>query len=272
MKSKLETRVSFFSNALPREFQRKIRSFIHLPYFKATELRTVLLYTGPFFFKNILNDNYYKHFLLLHFAIYVYVDPNLSHMYDNAKFCIEEFCLQLTDLYTSSSNTFNSHSLLHLHDFVQQCGPLDNFSAFIFENYLYLLKQRIKSGSHIVTQTVNSIINIRSLYHNSVENDPYFSTLYPNNCAIVKNNNIDIPIIITSVNDLLLSGFELKFVKSVYDYPYPSIHLGIGKYIKTNKCISDAQYVKKCVLFVDNNIHYVFPYANLYIGVSNYEL
>lgn len=49
--SNLDSRLKLYKNCLPSEFQRKIRSFRNVTYFKATEFRTVLLYTGPFFSK-----------------------------------------------------------------------------------------------------------------------------------------------------------------------------------------------------------------------------
>lgn len=189
-------------------------------------------------------------------------------MYDNAKFCIEEFCHQLGGLYGSSGYTFNSHSLLHLHHFVQQLGPLDNFSAFIFENYLYMLKQRIKSGSFVLSQTINSVIDIRTLYHSSVSDNLFFSDKYPNNCAIVLVNNKHIPIIVIHIDGILLCGYELEFVGDLYTYPYPSNYLGIGKFRKTSKYIVNMPYVTKCVLFVDGDIYYVVPFVNSSISNS----
>ena len=265
MKIKLDQRVKRFSNSLPREFQRKIRPFNEFSYFKATEFRTTLLYTGPLFFKNILSDCYYKHFCLLHFAVYVFVSPSHGHVYENAQFCIQQFVLQLKDLFGSSSCTFNSHSLLHLYDFVKQLGPLDNFSAFKFENYLHLLKKRIKSGSFVVQQTINSMIDIRHMYRDCAVNPLHVSSTYPNNCVIVNNNSRLVPILVSSVNEsnnLLLSGVELKFVDDVYEYPYPSRTLGIGKYMMSDTILLDVHFVNKCVLFIDCDNYYVFPYAN----------
>ena len=265
MKLKLDERVKSFSNALPREFQRKIRPFNEFSYFKATEFRTTLLYTGPLFFKNILGDCYYKHFCLLHFAIYVFISPSYEHVYENAQFCIQQFVLQLKGLFGSSSCTFNSHSILHLYDFVKELGPLDNFSAFKFENYLQLLKRRIKSGSFVVQQTINSMVDIRAMYRDCTVNPLYVSSMYPNNCAIVNNNSRLVPILVSSVNEsnnLLLSGIELNFVDDIYDYPYPSRNLGIGKYVKSDTFLFDVHFVNKCVLFIDSDNHYVFPYAN----------
>lgn len=263
LKCQLNEKVKRFSHALPREFQRKIRPLNNFPYFKATEFRTILLYTGPLFFKDILQTEYYNNFLLLHFAIYVFVDPSCKPLYNNAKFCVELFVKQLKDLFGVGSQTFNAHSMLHLFDFVSNLGPLDSFSAFPFENYLYLLKQRIKSGRYVVEQTINSVLDIRSLYHDC-QRGFFLSDTYPNNCVIVRKNHNLTPILITVVDERLslVSGFELFFSNDLYDYPYPSRSLGIGVYKKSDKFVNNVNYVRKCVLFTDSDVYYVFPFAN----------
>lgn len=62
--------VNSISEHVPTEFQRKPRSFKDLNFWKASELRQFILYTGIVALKdnvNGVNDIYY-HFLLLHCA------------------------------------------------------------------------------------------------------------------------------------------------------------------------------------------------------------
>ena len=267
LKQELNQRVQQFSRSLPHEFKRKPRPITEFLYFKGTEFRTLLLYTGPFFFKNILQKRYYDHFILLHYAIFIYVSPRCKHLYANAKACIEHFVHQLDELFGSGSQTFNAHSILHLNDFVNKLGPLDSFSAFPFENFLYMLKQRIKSGSFVVDQTVNSLLKIRSLYVNCVPQPVLVSAKFPNNCVLVQVEiNYCFPIIVTEVkkeNDqYLVTGYKLIFVNDLYTHPYPSSSVGIGVYKKSKTFVHDCCVICKCVLFVDSDAYYVFPFAN----------
>ena len=48
---------------------RKAQSLDNIERCKATELRQILLYTGKIIFKDILNSEYYEHFLTLNIAI-----------------------------------------------------------------------------------------------------------------------------------------------------------------------------------------------------------
>lgn len=68
---------------IPTEFQRKPRSILELDHWKATELRQFLLYTGPIVFKNVLQRDYYDHFVTLSMAIQI--------------LCDKEQCISLND-------------------------------------------------------------------------------------------------------------------------------------------------------------------------------
>ena len=265
LKAQLDECVRKYCHVLPVEFQRKIRFFLNLCYFKASEFRTVVLYTGPVFLRKVLSPDYYKHFLLLHFAIFVFVSPDYVHLYDAAKECIERFLLQLHSLFTSSAYTYNAHCLLHLYDFVKLYGPLDTFSAFPFENYLYSLKRRIKSGTFVLSQSINTLRNIRDSYVNMPPRNLFFSSSHPNNCALVCHNNSRVPILIDSVhyhdNTQLVSGRLFKFVADLYSYPYPSSTLGIGQFYLSNAVLKNVVPVSKCIVFPDTDNYIIMPFA-----------
>ncbi|CAG9773638.1 unnamed protein product [Ceutorhynchus assimilis] len=56
---------------VPKELPRKPRSVLECRRYKATEFRHFILYLGPVVFKNILPQNMYQNFLLLHVAAYI---------------------------------------------------------------------------------------------------------------------------------------------------------------------------------------------------------
>ena len=263
LKELLEQRVKLWHGALPSEFHREIRSFRNINYFKATEFRTILLYTGPLLFKGIIPLNYYNHFLYLHFAMYVFIGTTHKHYYDNATSCIQHFLNDLKELFTESAYTFNAHMLSHLPEFVQRLGPLDKFSAFPFENYLYLIKQRVKTGTYVFEQSINSVLTIRSLYSNPPKKSFVFSNEYPNNTALIVYQSNFVPLIITSISDnYIASGSLLLFKSDLYVHPYPSSSIGIGRYILSNINVTDVKIVNKCISFIDGNEYIIIPFAN----------
>lgn len=267
LKSQLETRVTLWKNCLPREFSRKIRTFKELSYFKATEYRTVLLYTGPVFFRDLLLSHYYEHFLLFHFALYVFASPHFSHFYDAADSCLQKFLFDIKKLFSESEQTYNSHTLSHLYSYVKRFGPVDNFSAFAFENFLYLLEKRIKSGSFVLSQSVNSLMSIRMSYTmNETLRPLFYSSRHPDNCALVSYRDSLTPLLIDSTKHdgevFSVSGTLLHLERNLYISPYPSSRIGIGIFRKSNQQLLDVIPITKCIVFPHESSYIIVPLAS----------
>jgi len=75
--SKISAELLVGKTTCPQDFNRKPRNFNELHYYKATEFRRLLLYDGIVVLKDHLNENIYKHFLLLHCAIFILSSPSL---------------------------------------------------------------------------------------------------------------------------------------------------------------------------------------------------
>lgn len=146
------------SKTEPKEFQRKIRGLNDFGHFKATELRTFLLYTGPAVLKNILPDDKYDHFLLLHVAISILCNKNIckdkSHV---AKAMLKQFVEETAEIYGRTHLTYNMHTLTHIPDDVDLLGDLDNYSAFEFESEMYVIKRLIRKNNLELAQISNRI-------------------------------------------------------------------------------------------------------------------
>ena len=135
----LSSKIEAASSCLPSsEFRRKLRGLNHLERWKATEFRAFLLYVGPHVLKDVLNASLYRHFLLLHFAIYCFCsDEHHISLFKNAGACLSKFVVEASTHYGRDFMSYNVHVLSHLPDFVEKFGPLDSFSAFIFESFFY---------------------------------------------------------------------------------------------------------------------------------------
>jgi len=71
----IDRRLASLRFSYPNEFHRIPVSLKHIGAWKAVELRSLLLYTGPVVFKGLLSKRRYKHFLRLHLAIRMLVSP-----------------------------------------------------------------------------------------------------------------------------------------------------------------------------------------------------
>ena len=119
---------------VPNCFNRSIRSLRMLSFWKASESKFFLLYTGPILLSKALDERHFMHFYLLSTCI----RRLLGHVRIDDLPIIEEGLRTFVDIYESTfgviNMSMNIHLLLHLVDCVRNFGPLSGFSAFSFES------------------------------------------------------------------------------------------------------------------------------------------
>lgn len=138
----------------PIEFQRRIRGLDELSFFKGSEFRTTLFYTGPVVLKNILSTEEYNNFLALHIATRICNDKKLHQYLEIARKLFIHFVRTYIEIYGEEFVSYNIHNLLHVVDDVIRFGVLENFSAFPFESFLGKLKKKIRHGNKVLEQVV----------------------------------------------------------------------------------------------------------------------
>lgn len=137
-------RLKICSLSQPQEFARRFRSLSELSYYKATELRNIILYGGPVIFSNVIPEEKYNNFLKLHVAISILCDPVFSNSkVDKAELLLNEFVTEFANLYGKHNIVYNFHSLLHLADDVKRFGSLDSYGAFPFESNMFRIKKTV---------------------------------------------------------------------------------------------------------------------------------
>ena len=145
----------FMRNSVPRKFSRKPRSLTDIKYWKATEFRQFLLYTGPVVLKPVLPKHLYRHFLSLHVAVTILVSPILIMNESNINYAeqlLQYFVKHFAGLYDTKFISHNVHNLLHVCNDVRNFGILDNFRAFPFENFLGTLKKSLRKAEKPLQQ------------------------------------------------------------------------------------------------------------------------
>lgn len=143
---------------MPKDFVRLPRSLEDIEYYKATELRQFLLYSGPVVLKKITNKNIYTHFITLSCAIRILCSPALHRVYNNyalklLKYFVQKFAI----LYEKEYISHNIHGLIHLPTDCLQHGPLDTYSCFKYENYLFEIKKTIQAARNPLQQICNRL-------------------------------------------------------------------------------------------------------------------
>ena len=260
LKENVSEQICNLSKHLPSEFSRKLRTLNEFSHYKAVEFRMLLLYLGPIIFKNVLPLEYYSHFLLLHYSMYCFCSPDFSNtFFAEAEGCIERFCETSETLFHNRLQTYNTHVIRHIPEFVRLYGVLDSWSAFIYENYLGLLKRRLRCTSGMFKQTINNLNIMNHLFARENIHEFSYSSHPPNNCCI-SNGRI---FLITSVVENVVSGIELLYTRPLYEYPYSSENLRIGFYRKTCKTRINVLPDCKCIIVpYPSDIFLVMPLVN----------
>ena len=144
------------------DFNRRPRALDEVEYFKATEYRTFLLYTGCIALKGVLQRECYRNFLLLCVGIRLLLVP-MEQNVNNAEQLLQQFVEQFGCLYGPHNLVYNIHCLTHLAANVRHHGSLEEFSAFPFENFLYTVKKLIRGTKHVMQQAIGRIAELEAL-------------------------------------------------------------------------------------------------------------
>lgn len=142
----------YLINRLPR----KLSNTLH--HWKASELRSWLLFYSLPCLKDILPDLYLKHFSTLVEATHLLLGEGISSEdLDRADVLLNVFVKSAEVLYGKEFMGLNVHSLLHLVMCVQKWGPLWAWSCFCFESFNGEIKKSIHGTGNVCRQIFWSI-------------------------------------------------------------------------------------------------------------------
>ncbi|KAJ8978092.1 hypothetical protein NQ317_018958 [Molorchus minor] len=171
--SKISESLLNLSNHVPLEFNRRPR----IKRWKATEFRQFLFYTGPITLKGRLSNERYINFLTLHISITILSCKkhfkDLTYSSDLLKYFVKTFKI----LYGSEHISHNVHNLLHLTDDVKILAPLDEFSAFPFENYLQSILKTLRKCDRPLAQIIKR--HSERVAQNNIQSKSITSKYFP---------------------------------------------------------------------------------------------
>lgn len=245
-------------------------------------------------FRDSVADEVYKHFLLLHCAIYILNSPLLVQMYCNyANTLLRTFISHSAAIYGQKFVVYNIHSLSHLANECEAHGKLDGFSAFQFENKLQSIKASLKSGYKSLKQVafrdlekgqidvilengenvvvlswkrkkhvVNEVVD-GTQFRRICVNDVIFKCNEKDACIKTYNNTIAVLLNIVHVQDkVYFIGFSFSVAEDAYEYSLPSSNLGILKVAHQNEerqIFLLTEIACKCWLMPDGDAYICVP-------------
>lgn len=230
--------------------------------YKATEERRLCLYDGIVVFKDNLQKDVYRHFLMLLGALTILSSPMLVQseiMCHYANDLLRSFINHSSVIYGKMFVVYNVHALAHL---AQEClshGSLDKFSAFPFENFLKSLKSSLKSGYkplqqaarrdlertvsvsvHLPTNDKEVTLSHRHYYNGEVIEGSQFQSISigdvvlqigrRDSCFMTIDGNVFVLLNVVKIREdiyLITNKFNKK--EDFYVYPFPSSLVRIFK-------------------------------------------
>lgn len=250
--NKISERLVAMEEFVPREFSRKPRSLLEYRRWKGTEFRAFLLYYSIFVLHGVLEDNKYKHFMCLVVAIRILVSNSSSPKEINyAESILKYFVENAKYMYDEVIYTHNMHNLIHLAANVRKHGPLDDFSAFPFENFMSSIKRMVRKPSAIVAQIYNRcaeqnsnfVIDVVPKFKNATPKvmhktlDTFqgyqigklFYSNSDNNCGIILRNGVygKLYNFRCSDGEIFFDYNKIDSLKDLFNFPCSSSRLGI---------------------------------------------
>lgn len=139
----ISDRLATIKGHVPREFHRKPRSMKDFNFGRPLSSEHSYCIMDPSYsnrcFLSTLTTACYNHFLLLHVALYLLSCPEFWELFDWLNYAnelLKIFVQQTKYYYSKEMLLYNFHSLLHVAADVTNFGPLDQYSAFPFDNFL----------------------------------------------------------------------------------------------------------------------------------------
>lgn len=272
----MSKRLLSFRKFIPKGFQRLPRGLLEIDNFKATEYRTLLLYTGVVCLKGLVSKNQYYHFLLLHCAMFILLSnkANIVEWNSVAKSLLSKFITEGIKLYGVEFAVYNVHNLLHLNEDARNFGNLDKASCFPFENFMQTIKRMLHSKNYPVEQVSKRIIEYENIMNTDVtmpcHSKPFkLSSKIGSNCYRLLPDRI---VLISNYIELKGENFfvdckEFKLRKDVNSYPLKSSNLGIYAVSRLSgniQCkINMRDIICQCVVLpvtsVCDDTYYCFP-------------
>ena len=189
--TELSNQLEQLNGSFPSEFARQPRSMCELDRWKATELRSFLLYSGPVVLRSLLSTSTWKHFLSLSIAIRILLiedDTVRCGMIDSARKLLQYFVYNSNEHYGETFCVYNVHGLLHLSDDVEYFNmPLNHLSAFQFENHLQKLKCLIRGKRNPIVQIAKRSEELDGQYYVKTNITTIINSQTKDSCFLTKS-------------------------------------------------------------------------------------
>ena len=230
-REQLSDNLADLNGTLPSEFVRQPRSLEFFKFFKTTEFRSFLLYTGAVVLRDVLSHDQYVHFLKLSVACRLLCEPDddiREGNLDLSRKLLKNFVKSSPRFYGRKFRVFNIHNLLHVADDVEYFGQsMTELSAFPFENYLQALKRFVRGTNNPLSEIIRRKDEFQSCKAHRVKQHRSFKVL-PNgkDSAFQLDDGIVLVRRRSQKDTFVCDFFPWNELRNFYERPVPSEELG----------------------------------------------
>lgn len=148
------------SRQMPTDMHRSLRTLDYWKYWKGTEFRTFLMYSGIVILKDVLQSEEYEHYLTLCCAVRICSTNVYAEMLPLANELFAEFVESFISIYGQNNVVSNVHNVLHIYNDIRRFGNLNTISTYEFENCLRLMKLNLQSRDAPLEQLSRRLIEM----------------------------------------------------------------------------------------------------------------
>lgn len=268
---KLDAELLILRHHIPSDFARRCRSILHSQLWKATEFRLFILYIVPCLILKIdMHTEFSKLFLVLHvIGTIINSKELLSHYHAYAQELYNTFLELGTTMFGKKFCVYNVHALKHLIDDCKELGPVENFSAFKFENFLGRVKKSIRSSTLPLSQIVKRVSESGPLLGAKVKPESLQSTSVVCKCSQLIGRCEEAGEYGEHFATLQWKSSKLS-LKHVRDRFFLSSTGEICEIKKITKKFT-GEIILKCRVFSDIQDLFVFPLPSSHLGISKFS-
>ena len=253
---------------MPSEFARQPRALSDLEYWKATEFRQFLLYTGPIVFRSILTKEAYEHFLALSIAIFIMLesdDGKRNAYLDYAHNLLSFFVSKCKVVYGETFNVYNVHNL---HEDVKffKCS-LNEISCFPFENNMQRLKKFVRNSNNPIAQIYKRQTELQQCHIKTKKKCLFtkISCSEKDSCFLLESKSVAFVKEKRHDGSLVCEVVKPMYMDSVFKEPVDSKLFDIVLLRTANNCKSRTKLLtkndlkRKCVCLPERRGRAIFP-------------
>lgn len=143
----------------PGDIKRFPRNLKLASKWKASELRSFLIFYSVYVLTDVLQSTYLKHWQLLVHAVYHLLrENNTDQILTLCQQMLNKFVKDTKVLYGIQHMSYNVHQISHLVQCVRDCGPLYQSSAFAFENNNQLILRLFSGKTYVAEQIARNFM------------------------------------------------------------------------------------------------------------------